>query len=219
MTFRFKYKKGDLDFNRMDLEKNHATVLLAFPEFISTLDFNITVKSRFCSKLTNHNFCVEFRFHQLQNKLKFPRIGESEGRRSYSSPKAKLKGFITYDPIREVYSTFMQIDEEWIYFSHKDIQMLRSYSKVVQTMIDNLHFPVLAMYQRAKENTVLENDADAYQLIEENYSKKLSKSELNESGKSLITRSNHRGTETVRRSSRFEEEEKLLPSETSSGNF
>ena len=65
MTFRFKYKKGDLDFNRMDLEKNHATVLLAFPEFISTLDFNITVKSRFCFKLTNHNFCFEFRFHQL----------------------------------------------------------------------------------------------------------------------------------------------------------
>lgn len=150
----------------------------------------------------------------------FTHIGELEGRKSYSSPKAKLKGFVTYDPIREVYSTFMQIDEEWIYFSHKDIVMLRSYSKVVQIMIDNLHFPILAMYQRAKENTVLANDGDAYQLIEENYSKKLSKSELNESGKSLITRSNPRGTETLRESSRFEEEEKIpvTPSRHNSGN-
>lgn len=89
-----------------------------------------------------------------------------------------------YSCSRSAYCTYVEIDEEWVYFREDEITKFESYIDVIKEMIDNTDFPVLVTYQRTSE-AALCNDQDAYELIEEYYKHTLSHSEIHETLRGL----------------------------------
>jgi len=109
---------------------------------------------------------------------------------------------IAYDYVLEVYVTYVEVEDNWIYFNeNNEVVKLNGYWEVVKKLIERTQFIVLVTYQKVEATIALIPDAAAYEEIDAYFRHTQTVSELNETGNTFMSRKYnypYRNTEITR---------------------